>query len=32
MAMGEPVVLRGHEDAVWSASFSPDGLRVVTAS
>ena len=24
--------LRGHEDAVLSASFSPDGTRIVTAS
>ena len=29
---GEPVVLRGHEDAVTSAGFSPDGTRVVTGS
>jgi dipeptidyl aminopeptidase/acylaminoacyl peptidase len=29
---GEPVVLRGHESSVWSAAFSPDGTRVVTAS
>ena len=25
-------VLSGHTDAVWSASFSPDGTRIVTAS
>jgi WD40 repeat protein len=25
-------VLRGHEDIVWHAAFSPDGERVVTAS
>ena len=25
-------VLRGHEDEVWSAQFSPDGKTVVTAS
>ena len=25
-------VLRGHEIAVWSAAFSPDGARIVTAS
>jgi dipeptidyl aminopeptidase/acylaminoacyl peptidase len=30
--MGEPVVLRGHEDTVLSAAFSPDGKRIVTAS
>ncbi|MCB8925159.1 MAG: hypothetical protein H6652_05985 [Ardenticatenaceae bacterium] len=24
--------LRGHKDAVWSATFSPDGERIVTAS
>jgi WD40 repeat protein len=29
---GEPLVLRGHEDAVWSAAWSPDGKRIVTAS
>ena len=30
---GEPVVaLRGHDDPVQSAAFSPDGTRVVTAS
>ncbi|HEX5744774.1 MAG TPA: AAA family ATPase [Archangium sp.] len=29
---GEPVVLRGHEASVWSAAFSPDGQRIVTAS
>ena len=28
----ERKVLRGHDDAVWSAAFSPDGARVVTAS
>ncbi len=27
-----PMILRGHEDAVFSASFSPDGERLVTAS
>ena len=26
------VVLRGHDGTVWSAAFSPDGARVVTAS
>ena len=25
-------VLLGHEDRVWSAAFSPDGTRIVTAS
>ena len=29
---GAPVVLRGHEGRVYSASFSPDGRRIVTAS
>jgi len=29
---GQPLVLRGHQDAVSSAAFSPDGKRVVTAS
>ena len=29
---GVPVVLKGHEDTVYSASLSPDGTRVVTAS
>ncbi|MGH7286803.1 MAG: WD40 repeat domain-containing protein, partial [Myxococcota bacterium] len=29
---GEPVVLRGHQDQVQSAAFSPDGRRIVTAS
>ncbi len=29
---GEPLVLRGHEDRVRSAAFSPDGKRIVTAS
>jgi WD40 repeat protein len=28
--IGEP--LRGHEGLVWSAAFSPDGKRIVTAS
>jgi WD40 repeat protein len=28
----EAAVLRGHTDTVWSADFSPDGKRVVTAS
>ncbi len=25
-------VLRGHEEQVWTAIFSPDGARIVTAS
>ena len=29
-SIGEP--LRGHEDEVSSAAFSPDGKRIVTAS
>ncbi|HEU4409663.1 MAG TPA: protein kinase, partial [Polyangiaceae bacterium] len=29
---GEPLVLRGHEGAVWSVAFSPDGKRLVSAS
>ncbi|HEU4418892.1 MAG TPA: hypothetical protein VFT55_08125 [Planctomycetota bacterium] len=28
----ETTILRGHEDCVRSASFSPDGTRVLTAS
>jgi len=28
--IGEP--LTGHADGVWSAAFSPDGKRIVTAS
>ena len=28
--IGEP--LKGHDNAVWSAAFSPDGRRIVTAS
>ena len=28
----EIAVLRGHEDSVYSAAFSPDGARIVTAS
>jgi hypothetical protein len=28
----ELIVLGGHEDSVWSAAFSPDGKRIVTAS
>ena len=31
-AQREILVLRGHESAVWSAGFSPDGTRIVTAS
>jgi WD40 repeat protein len=29
---GEPLVLRGHAGAVYSAAFGPDGKRIVTAS
>jgi WD40 repeat protein len=29
-SIGEP--LRGHEDAVWSIAFSPDGSRIVSGS
>jgi WD40 repeat protein len=28
----ERIVLKGHESSLWSASFTPDGRRVVTAS
>ncbi len=28
----ELAVLQGHQDRVWSAAFSPDGAKVVTAS
>jgi hypothetical protein len=28
---GEALVLRGHEDVVYEATFSPDGQRIVTA-
>ena len=31
-AAAQPLVLRGHENGVWSAGFSPDGTRIVTAS
>jgi hypothetical protein len=33
-ATGQPIgeTLTGHEDVVWSAAFSPDGRRIVTAS
>jgi WD40 repeat protein len=27
-----PISLIGHEDSVWSAAFSPDGSRIVSAS
>ena len=27
-----PVVLTGHGDSIWSAAFSPDGRRIVSAS
>ncbi len=26
---GQPLILRGHEDRVWSATWSPDGRRIV---
>jgi WD40 repeat protein len=29
---GQPLVLRGHTASVWSAMFSPDGARIVSAS
>ena len=29
---GPPLVLRGHEDLLFSAAWSPDGKRIVTAS
>ena len=29
---GDPIVLLGHEEAVWSAGFSPDSRLVVTQS
>ncbi len=29
---GQPIVLRGHEGTLTSATFSPDGLRVLTVS
>jgi WD40 repeat protein len=29
---GQPLVLRGHDDRVTSAAFSPDGQRIVSAS
>ena len=31
-SLREKHVLRGHEDSVWSAAFSPDGTRIVSAS
>ena len=31
-ALRERIVLKGHEDSVASAAFSPDGKRIVTAS
>lgn len=30
--LGEPLVLRGHDDAVGAVSFSPDGTRIAFAS
>ncbi len=29
---GAPVMLRGHEDSIYTAGFSPDGSKVVTGS
>src|SRR5262249_39612287 len=29
---GDPLVLKGHEDYVGAAAWSPDGKRIVTAS
>ena len=29
---GGTAVLRGHDEMLWSAAFSPDGSRIVTAS
>lgn len=29
---GEPIVLQGHQDRVFWASYSPDGTHIVTAS
>jgi WD40 repeat protein len=31
-SMGAPIVLRGHEDYITSAAWSPDGKRIVTTS
>jgi WD40 repeat protein len=28
----ETLTLKGHGDAVWSVSFSPDGKRIVSGS
>ncbi|PRQ10019.1 WD40 repeat domain-containing serine/threonine protein kinase [Enhygromyxa salina] len=27
-----PLILRGHDEVLWSANFSPDGTKVVTSS
>ncbi len=32
MGAASPLVLRGHDDTVASAAFSPDGQRIVSAS
>jgi WD40 repeat protein len=32
LKLAELAALRGHKDAVWEVDWSPDGLRIVTAS
>jgi WD40 repeat protein len=32
IALSSLAVLRGHQDALWSAVFSPDGKRILTSS
>ena len=32
LARQELLVLRGHEESVWAAAFSPDGARIVSGS
>ena len=32
LRQGEPLILQGHRGAVYSVAFSPDGMRLVTAS